>query len=164
MKPKPTPKRSLGVLEKKQKNIQTQETWYPTIDGIVQVSLYIYKKEEGPHRVCVWGGDDFGLERDFKDPKEAKELYEKLTDNTTQARMRSLGMYGAQPMYCTCDKTGIYNCRQCQESESSHWMPEGRQPESDYNDYSDEMQQLELELKLEPIPNSIIEDPDVLPF
>ena len=95
MKPKPMQKRSLGVLEKKEKNINTQENWYPTTNGVVIVKMYIYKKEEGPHRVCVWGGDDFGLEKDFTYAKDARDLYEQLTDNTTQAQMRKLGMYGA---------------------------------------------------------------------
>ena len=95
MKPKPTAKRSLGVLERKEKSILTEEDWYPTTNGQVQVMLFIYKKDEGPHRVCVWGGDDFGLEKDFTYAKDARDLYDQLTDNTTQAQMRKLGMYGA---------------------------------------------------------------------
>ncbi len=52
-------------------------------------------------------------------------------------------------MYCTCDRTGIYNCSVCQESESAHWMPGYRQPEIDYHCFDYEMQQLELDIKIE---------------
>ena len=51
-------------------------------------------------------------------------------------------------MYCTCDRTGIYGCHACQESESAHWMPEYRQPEIDHYSWECEMQQLELNMKI----------------
>ncbi len=95
MKPKPTPKRSHELLEKKEKSILTEEDWYPTTNGQVQVMLFIYKKGEGPHRVCVWGGDDFGLEKEFEDPNQAKYLYETLGDYSSQSKMRQLGMITA---------------------------------------------------------------------
>jgi hypothetical protein len=85
----------------KEKLIATAEDWYPTDDGKVRVKLILLST--GQWRVCCWGGDDFGLEKDF--PKDdhgygenhdaALKLYTQITDNTSQAQMRSWGMYNA---------------------------------------------------------------------
>lgn len=74
------------------KKIKTREDWCPTVGGVVEVSLLHLTTFEW--RVCVWGGDDLGMERDFSADKkqEAQELYEKLTDNTTMYAMKKLGM------------------------------------------------------------------------
>ena len=50
-------------------------------DGTVEVSVVLFPRytQDDPHsiRTCVWGTDDFGLERDesFKTEKEAHEAY-----------------------------------------------------------------------------------------
>ena len=78
-----------------QKLIRTHEDWYPTINQTVRASLIRLSTCEW--RVCVWGGDDFGLEKDFPsvDRQAAKKLYKKLVDFTSQADMKRYGMYNA---------------------------------------------------------------------
>ncbi len=51
----------------------TPDDWYPNYEGdLVKVRLGIYipdccAKNKGKkfHRVCVWGADDCGMEKDF---------------------------------------------------------------------------------------------------
>lgn len=61
----------------------TQDEWYPAfkLDGshrgaknpwLVEVSHIRY--EDGTSRVCVWGADDHGLERDFPTGETDKSL------------------------------------------------------------------------------------------
>lgn len=44
-------------------------------------------------RVCVWGGDDYGLEFDYTSRLEALEAYDLITDYTTQEALRAYGFY-----------------------------------------------------------------------
>lgn len=79
--------------ERREKLITTTEDWHPAIDGAkVRVVFILLSTDEW--RVCAWGGDDFGMERDFPhvERQEAKALFEKLVDGTTQAQMRGWGM------------------------------------------------------------------------
>lgn len=53
--------------------LPTSSDWCPTLPGnLVEVSLNlnigVYNQWEGQnwHRVSVWGGDDMGMEKDFK--------------------------------------------------------------------------------------------------
>jgi hypothetical protein len=82
-------------MKNQEKTILTSESWYPTINGKVRVQLM--QLSNRMWRVCVWGGDDFGLEQDFPPTgrQEAKVLYAKLIDGTTQAQMRAFGMVNA---------------------------------------------------------------------
>lgn len=77
------------------KYIATTEQWYPTSNGMVKVSLL--ELSNRLWRVCVWGGDDFGLEKDFPhtERQAAKKLFHKINDYTTQAWMREQGMHNA---------------------------------------------------------------------
>lgn len=51
----------------------TSDDWHPTrADGTVRVS--VLHLEEGLHRVCVWGEDDFGMELDT-DEATARRLF-----------------------------------------------------------------------------------------
>ena len=51
---------------------ETNEDWYPCyeIEGIsemlVRVSFLSLGHDSTEWRVCVWGADDFGMEKDFK--------------------------------------------------------------------------------------------------
>lgn len=76
------------------KHIATRENWYPT-NANGKVRVFLLRLSTGQWRVCVWGDDDFGLERDFKDRGEAKGLFRKIKDYTTQAQMRAWGMVNA---------------------------------------------------------------------
>lgn len=79
-------------------HIRTSFDWYPTRgDGLVRVSFIELHNDQ--FRVCVWGEDDYGLERDFPhvERQAAKRLYEQLIACSilTQEFCKSLGMYPA---------------------------------------------------------------------
>lgn len=78
-----------------EKWIKTDQDWHPTKNGQVKVSLLQLK--DNTWRVCVWGEDDFGLERDYPTKKfvKARTLYKKIKDWTTKEEMKRLGMYPA---------------------------------------------------------------------
>lgn len=62
----------------------TKDDWYPNYpNNQVRLTYHScinsYKPEsEWVYRVSVWGNDDFGIDRDFKDPMEAKRMFNKL--------------------------------------------------------------------------------------
>jgi hypothetical protein len=67
-------KRRINVFKK------TKDNWYPNYeerisgDSLVEVSfMKLYPSEEYPenYRVCIWGADDFGMEKDFVTENEA---------------------------------------------------------------------------------------------
>lgn len=62
-------------------------------DGMVQVS--IMESSTGRWRVCVWGGDDFGLELDTDDEHEARRLFDRINHLVTIADLRSWGFVDA---------------------------------------------------------------------
>ena len=88
-------KRHVHDFQRVTKQIRSTENWYPTTAGQVQVSCMLLTDNQW--RVCVWGGDDFGMERDFPNAGEleAKRLFENLVDFTTQAQMHEFGMVRA---------------------------------------------------------------------
>jgi hypothetical protein len=51
----------------------------------------------GQYRVCVWGNDDFGFERDFEQPGEAMVLYQLIVSQPypTQTWLKNLDMVRA---------------------------------------------------------------------
>jgi len=79
----------------------TNDDWHPNYPGnLVKVSL----TQTGPNppingdfRVCVWGRDDFGMERDFKDRTEAQEMYRTVTNLSfvDKLALKSLGFVQA---------------------------------------------------------------------
>ncbi len=91
--------------------LATQEDWHPAIPPAgssgwdnpldtpaVRASLlrlYPYKSRPGGWRVCLWGGDDFGVERDFESFSEAWEIYSNLYHGITQADLESRGFIPA---------------------------------------------------------------------
>lgn len=85
-------KRPVHDFQRVTKQIRTNESWYPTKDGQVQVSFMALT--DGQWRVAVWGGDDFGLEKDFPHAErhEAQALFDLLVDFTTQEEMYEIGM------------------------------------------------------------------------
>lgn len=77
---------------------KTEDDWFPSFDGdLVEVSfLRIW---DGTWRVCAWGKDDFGLERDFAASQEAEAWNVFLQvigmENVNQSSLQSLGFVGA---------------------------------------------------------------------
>lgn len=101
-------------MKPKQKMVQTEEDWYPSFyEGcewydnslevhktndpnkpahLVRVSLH---KMKSGYRVCVWGADDFGLEKDIEDLTEATECYRKIKPLVKEDELRSKGFVTA---------------------------------------------------------------------
>jgi hypothetical protein len=52
---------------------------------------------DGKYRVCVWGNDDFGLERDFDQPGEAMTLFQLIVSQPypTKEWLKNLDMVPA---------------------------------------------------------------------
>ena len=82
--------------------VTTQEDWYPTIDGHLKLSVLQAPQLTDPLgkilwtpfiRICIWGGDDFGLEKDYsldeitfsKAKLEADMIPEPITANWLRA-------------------------------------------------------------------------------
>lgn len=70
----------------------TNDDWYPSYgveDPIPNdhnhtggfAKLSTFPLSNGTFRVCVWGADDFGMERDFKSKSDANRLYKKLSES-----------------------------------------------------------------------------------
>ena len=66
---------------------KTSDGWYPCYkiekdarhsEGLVEVIFT--KLIDGMYRVCIWGADDFGMERDFEVYLEAKEIFNTLAN------------------------------------------------------------------------------------
>lgn len=81
-----------SVTQKVERPVKTTEDWYPTVNGIVNLKLYknLHRNDDGIARVCIWGGDDYGLERDCPE-QEAQELYDLIPDYVTQSELKDLG-------------------------------------------------------------------------
>lgn len=78
------------ILWRKSKLVTVHEDWYPTLG--CQVEATIMRSDQGWLRVCVWGGDDFGLELDTTDERRAWRLYHRIHPFITQAKLRRWGM------------------------------------------------------------------------
>lgn len=80
----------------------TTSSWYPEYtlnnkDKLVRVSFI--KLRDNSWRVCAWGDDDFGLEKDFlrTQEKEAWCLFLEVIglDDVTHQALTERGFYGA---------------------------------------------------------------------
>lgn len=84
--------------ERQEKRILTNETWFPTREDGTVKAAFVALMTDGhvdAWRVCVWGEDDFGMERDFKDRMEALAMFRRVVDLTTQAQLMSWGFVRA---------------------------------------------------------------------
>ena len=64
---------------------KTSDNWYPNYpNDMVKISFLklpnILQNSDAEWRVCIWGNDDFGLERDFQSKKEAMKTFEIISD------------------------------------------------------------------------------------
>ena len=62
-------------------------------DGMVEVTIQQWGN--GQWRVCVWGGDDFGLEHDTADEHLARRLFDRIGHLVTINDLRSWGFVPA---------------------------------------------------------------------
>lgn len=98
-------------FQREHKHIRTKEDWYPTLRPNQKspnprpqfnnpldhpaVCVSLLRLTDGKYRVCVWGGDDYGLEFDTPDLTEARKLYRSIDDFTTQRELVLAGMVTA---------------------------------------------------------------------
>lgn len=86
------------------KRVHTNEDWFPTWEGgqlKVSVLLCTYIWQRPSVRVCVWGGDDYGFERDWdlKSAEQAVEFYQywvrRISGWTylTESTLRGMGFW-----------------------------------------------------------------------
>ncbi len=78
--------------------VPVTDDWIPNHPAnTVEVSTMSLHQGLAPanaYRVCVWGADDFGMERDFETKEEAIALYEDMISRESLSRdvCRSLGL------------------------------------------------------------------------
>lgn len=84
----------------------TTDNWYPSYI-IERSNLYLVRvvfTQTGPNppisgdwRVCVWGADDCGMERDFKDETSAWSCFVQVLglDDVTKSSLKLLGFISA---------------------------------------------------------------------
>lgn len=93
------------------KHIKTSEDWYPTLQALQKspnpgsqfnnpldhpaVWVGLLELSDGQWRVCVWGADDFGMEKDHESYPEALDLFELIDNFTTQKELEDLGFINA---------------------------------------------------------------------
>lgn len=100
---------------KQNKFIRTREDWYPSFRPsqrpnnpdyhnplpftALRVSMtQLFVSDTHPDsvwRVCVWGADDFGMERDVATPVTAQRLFNAIQDFTTVADLKRMGFRNA---------------------------------------------------------------------
>ena len=73
------------------------DNWYPCYDNkLVKVSFMSLGPDGDQYRVCVWGADDFGMERDFDLDRyqNAETLFTRILEmeDVTQKQLTNLGM------------------------------------------------------------------------
>lgn len=60
------------------KYVPTKDDWHPTCGGGFVMIRFVQMLPDG-FRIAVWGGDDFGLEKDVASFNEAEALYREIT-------------------------------------------------------------------------------------
>jgi hypothetical protein len=75
--------------------LKAADDWYPNFSGdLVRVS-FMPLLTGGKWRVCVWGADDLGMERDFETRLPALECYQNLPKVLSQKMLKDLGFVRA---------------------------------------------------------------------
>ena len=68
-------------MKRRDCKIKTPDDWRPNYpNNEVELSIMQLNPKPVAYRVCVWGMDDLGMEKDFitPNPEEALKLYEQL--------------------------------------------------------------------------------------
>lgn len=85
--------------------METEEDWYPSFffhgpttppeivptQAYLRVRFYEFHPESDGYRVCVWGNDDFGMEKDFKDFAEAHKCYKEIASPIEEEKLLAQG-------------------------------------------------------------------------
>jgi hypothetical protein len=58
----------------------TNDDWCGNYENNQVKLMYIGKLSDGTFRVAVWGNDDLGIEKDFKDESDAKSVFNILKE------------------------------------------------------------------------------------
>jgi len=68
--------------------------WYNGNKDIMLVEVSFLPLSDGMFRVCVWGNDDCGKEKDFKDKNEAWECFINVIswDTVNKAELERIGL------------------------------------------------------------------------
>ncbi len=78
----------------KEKMLYASDDWYPNYPGDM-VRVRFLMLSDGNWRVCVWGADDDGMERDFADKDEAYKVYFSLISPISHDFLKTLGFVRA---------------------------------------------------------------------
>ena len=83
-------------MKEKSVFIKASDNWYPNYPND-EVELSFLKLTSGDYRVCVWGADDCGMEKDMSCMTEASNLFHKLKTRATVsiAYVSTLGFIAA---------------------------------------------------------------------
>jgi hypothetical protein len=74
--------------------LPTTDDWYPNFErNTVECSLL--KLRDGMFRVCIWGADDTGMERDFESQMDAKAMFKALPNPVTRDWLKAQGFVPA---------------------------------------------------------------------
>lgn len=67
-------------MQEKHVKLYTPDDWYPNYPNN-EVELSIINLSDGQFRVCVWGNDDFGMEKDFNSADLAEQTYDTIKNS-----------------------------------------------------------------------------------
>lgn len=84
----------MGKFNKVSKFIQVSDDWYPCFPN-QQVQVSLIKDNPNLFRVCVWGADDFGMEKSFTQSGEAQECFKNLPIPLSVHLLKNMGFLPA---------------------------------------------------------------------
>lgn len=77
------------------KRVTTPDDWHPCYEG-GEVEVWLVSLLNATHwRVCVWGADDDGMERDFLVREVAEVFYHSISNGITHNALRGMGFQQA---------------------------------------------------------------------
>lgn len=84
------------MLKEEQFYWPTIDEWYPNFPrNTVRVSVYRAESSKEPHRICVWGADDFGMELDTRDVTLIRRIVRELPNPLTIEWLKGRGFVPA---------------------------------------------------------------------
>ncbi len=86
--------------------VETGENWHPSFffeaatspeisptQAYLRVRFYEFPKKSDGYRVSVWGNDDFGMEKDFRELEfdEAQKTYKEIASPVEEEKLLAAG-------------------------------------------------------------------------